>query len=214
MKKSILKGWTPAFIVVGILIVLALPISSNVASAWDDCPYGLENDTYPGECPRYVDTNGDGICDHSQPDPSETEDTSNSDNSTSAESQSAGHNQTSIPWYENKEFVGFVLAFIVIVSGIVLTKFAVRKKIISPVKSKIIWNIFLLISFLFSSITGVILVLFVTFPSLRIDINFIQLHAITSFVFMWITAYHLSTQKRYYAKGIKFLFTKQKKDSQ
>lgn len=30
------------------------------------CPYGLENDPYPGRCFRYVDTNNDGICDRSQ----------------------------------------------------------------------------------------------------------------------------------------------------
>lgn len=30
------------------------------------CPFGLENDPYPGRCFRYVDTNNDGICDRSQ----------------------------------------------------------------------------------------------------------------------------------------------------
>ena len=31
------------------------------------CPYGLVNDPYPGECQRYIDQNGDGICDLSEP---------------------------------------------------------------------------------------------------------------------------------------------------
>ena len=31
------------------------------------CPYGLVNDPYPGECRRYVDLNGNGICDLSEP---------------------------------------------------------------------------------------------------------------------------------------------------
>jgi len=211
MKKPILEGWTSTFIIVGVLLIFVLPITSQVASAWDDCPYGLENDTYPGECPRYVDTNGDGICDHSQPDPSKPEDASEADNSTSTEPQSTGHNSTSTLWYKNKEIVGLALAFIIIIGGAILTKVSVAKKIISPAKSKIIWNIFLLIFFLLSAITGVMLVLFMTFPSLRIDINLIQLHSITSFVFMWITAYHILTQRKYYAKGVKFLFAKQKK---
>jgi hypothetical protein len=30
------------------------------------CPYGLVNDPYPGQCPRYIDVSGDGICDLSQ----------------------------------------------------------------------------------------------------------------------------------------------------
>jgi len=37
--------------------------------AWDDCPKGLVNDEYPGSCPLYVDTDGNGICDHSEPAP-------------------------------------------------------------------------------------------------------------------------------------------------
>jgi len=30
------------------------------------CPFGLVNDPYPGQCQRYVDQNGDGICDLSE----------------------------------------------------------------------------------------------------------------------------------------------------
>jgi hypothetical protein len=53
------------------LLVVAgvLWAGTTSAWAWDDCPLGLVNDPYPGACPRYVDTNNDGICDHSQPDP-------------------------------------------------------------------------------------------------------------------------------------------------
>jgi hypothetical protein len=39
------------------------------ALAWDNCPKGLVNDPYPGACRRYVDTNGDSICDLSQSKP-------------------------------------------------------------------------------------------------------------------------------------------------
>jgi hypothetical protein len=42
------------------------------ALAWDNCPRGLVNDPYPGACRRYVDTNGDGICDLSQSKPADT----------------------------------------------------------------------------------------------------------------------------------------------
>jgi hypothetical protein len=31
------------------------------------CPFGLVNDPYPGQCRRYVDQDGDGICDLSEP---------------------------------------------------------------------------------------------------------------------------------------------------
>ena len=31
------------------------------------CPYGLVNDRYPGRCRRYRDSNGNGVCDLSEP---------------------------------------------------------------------------------------------------------------------------------------------------
>lgn len=31
------------------------------------CPFGFVNDSYPGKCRRYVDQNGNGICDLSEP---------------------------------------------------------------------------------------------------------------------------------------------------
>ncbi len=37
----------------------------NLISA-ADCPYGLVNDSYPGSCGRYVDSDGDGFCDLSE----------------------------------------------------------------------------------------------------------------------------------------------------
>ncbi len=38
-------------------------VQKNVRSA---CPRGLVNDPYPGKCKRYVDKNGNGICDLSE----------------------------------------------------------------------------------------------------------------------------------------------------
>lgn len=47
------------------IFIIMLAVIPGVL-AWDDCPRGLVNDPYPGVCNRYVDTNNDGICDHSQ----------------------------------------------------------------------------------------------------------------------------------------------------
>jgi hypothetical protein len=51
-----------------IFLLLMMAVIPAVA-AWDDCPRGLVNDPYPGECSRYTDTNNDGTCDRSQPEP-------------------------------------------------------------------------------------------------------------------------------------------------
>ncbi|MEI6530962.1 MAG: DUF4405 domain-containing protein, partial [bacterium] len=52
-----------------LLVAGILWVGTPAALAWDDCPLGLVDDPYPGACPRYIDTNDDGICDHSQSDP-------------------------------------------------------------------------------------------------------------------------------------------------
>ncbi len=51
------------------IIFILVVFNSISIYAWDNCPFGLEDDPYPGECKRYIDTDGDGICDLSQPAP-------------------------------------------------------------------------------------------------------------------------------------------------
>jgi len=54
-----------------LILFLLLNIQTSLSQAWDSCPFGLENDPYPGECGRYIDTDQDGICDLSQPNPAD-----------------------------------------------------------------------------------------------------------------------------------------------
>jgi len=57
--------------IIFVLTILAMfsVISPVTVLAWDDCPSGEINDAYPGDCNKYIDTDKDGICDHSQPAP-------------------------------------------------------------------------------------------------------------------------------------------------
>jgi hypothetical protein len=44
----------------------------------------------------------------------------------------------------------------------------------------------------------------ISFPFLRdFGILFLDLHNVTSYFFMWISAYHIIVHTRYYIKGIK-----------
>ena len=52
-----------------LLITMSRKDLISVAYAWDDCPKGLVNDEYPGNCSLYIDTDENGICDHSEPAP-------------------------------------------------------------------------------------------------------------------------------------------------
>ena len=51
----------------GIMVFIGTYLPAT--QAWDNCPFGFENEEYPGSCWRYTDTNNDGICDLSQENP-------------------------------------------------------------------------------------------------------------------------------------------------
>ncbi|NYT04213.1 MAG: 4Fe-4S binding protein [Candidatus Methanofastidiosa archaeon] len=52
-------------------LLLMSIISINYVYSWDDCPFGETNSScvYPGDCGKYIDTNGNRICDRSEPAP-------------------------------------------------------------------------------------------------------------------------------------------------
>ena len=70
MKKKL------TIIIFSILFVIGLAgtfwgtqIAEAASSIWNSCPRGEVNCAYPGICRSYIDTNGDRICDRSQPAP-------------------------------------------------------------------------------------------------------------------------------------------------
>lgn len=179
------------------LSILIILISLNPSvSAWDDCPFGYEDEPYPGTCWRYVDENNDGICDHSQSEPTgETKDESAEGNSYSKNKQES----TRFP-------VLLIVSFIIILILIIVLKYLVKRKKISNSKEKIIFNILLLIFFIPSAITGLLLLL-ITNMRILIELgqNLTQLHNISSLFFMWISGYHIIWHTKYYLKSVKNL---------
>lgn len=192
--------------------IFTIMLISPTLSAWNNCPFGIENDAYPGDCGRYIDTNNDGICDQSQPNPStsrsqESEEPTNSTTNENQNSDAEEKNEISI--LANKNIITLISSFFIILIGIIITKTLTKKQLLSPAKEKILWNIILLIFFMPSAITGVILILIVDFPFLReLGLNFIELHSYTSFFLMWISGYHIIWHTTYYIKGTKKLFEK------
>ncbi|HMK53841.1 MAG TPA: hypothetical protein VK444_03585 [Methanobacteriaceae archaeon] len=76
-------------------LIAAATMSDSCAGG---CPYGRINDPFPGLCGRYIDTNGDGICDLSQVVASTTKTTSSTSSSpdqTSTHSTSSASSQSS-----------------------------------------------------------------------------------------------------------------------
>lgn len=60
-----------------ILVLSLLFISIVTTFAWDDCPFGVTDSDceFPGACGRYIDTNNNQICDHSEPVPENLKET-------------------------------------------------------------------------------------------------------------------------------------------
>lgn len=181
-------------------------LTSMSISAYDDCPYGIENDPYPGICGRYIDRDNDGICDHSQSEPTiKTE--SNTQSSVDTQSQII----EGVPLQENENLMKLVISFVIIIIVYFLLHYGTKIKVLTKAKERLIWNILLLIFFLPSVLTGIFLILVISFPFLRdFGILFLDLHNVTSYFFMWISAYHIISHTRYYIKGIQSSLHKEK----
>ena len=69
MKKRLISALNsiPKERLIGALSTIPLIAASTMSGACGaSCPYGLVNDPYPGQCSRFIDLNGDGLCDFSQ----------------------------------------------------------------------------------------------------------------------------------------------------
>jgi len=218
------------------MIFILVAFGSISIHAWDNCPLGLEDDPYPGECKRYIDTDGDGICDRSQPAPENrnTNTTSNqeniienivNDNKYSEEidekvtggffiaeaastqkiiSDSPPSEKKSLPDYNFLEI--FIISLLIYFSG----KLLARKSKISLCKEKKFWNVFLLISFIGSAGTGMILVFIMDYNWFKsINFNFLFWHVEFSIVMVLLGIFHALWHLKYYLS----IFKKKKKDN-
>ncbi len=218
------------------LIFVLVAFSSISIYAWDNCPFGLKDDPYPGECKRYIDTDGDGICDLSQPAPGDRDtniflseenvkDNVIDDNKYSEESDekvrggffvaeaasiettvsdSPSPERKSLPDYNFLEI--FLISLLIYFGG----KFLARKLEISFCKEKKFWNVFLLISFIGSAGTGMILVFIRDFAWFRsINFNFLFWHVEFSIVMTLLGIFHALWHLKYYLS----IFKKKKKNN-
>lgn len=148
------------------LIILLAPIA---VYAWEDCPYGLVDDPFPGQCPRYVDSNQDGICDLSQPPPEGAVNTTNITENQTEGGRRRG-NQENISSGEINEPEDVPGANFYLIPLAVLTSIAYLVTYFLYLNDRLkrrsyyrIWNYVLTGSFLISGITGIVLTVFINF---------------------------------------------------
>ena len=149
------------------------------------CPYGLVNDPYPGQCPRYIDVTGDGICDLSQaaaatstPTGTTNADTNNSATSSDqAALNGAGHDSSlnqndsvnasaldsgsSLNSFGDGGGYHVLPVSILLLGGYFFTHFLFSKGILSRQKHRRLWNLLLTAGYAGTGITGILLVLMI-----------------------------------------------------
>lgn len=164
MRKTILK----------LVFFLAFFVfCSRPTLAWLDCPYGKINDSYPGLCELYIDTNENQICDQSEPAP---------------ETITGG------------EALSFYLIFFTLVFYflhwylISKTKLPKKFKWLNKASFRYFWNIVLLLSFLPTAVSSILLLL-------KVRSSFLSsLHNQAGIVFVTVALLHLFVRLRYFLK--------------
>ncbi|MBM4240594.1 MAG: hypothetical protein FJ150_02815 [Euryarchaeota archaeon] len=197
-----------------IILILIIVFTPIAIYAWNDCPYGLINDPYPGQCPRYTDTNNDGLCDHSQS-PPQTEDTTTNTTETGGKGKRKvqDNNQTTTvntvqekPAITTNYYLIPLTIFLVLlyISSYLLYK---NKKINVRTHKKI-WNLILTVGYLATGITGIFLILVVNYGiqlSVNLTINF--WHAEFAIIMTVTTILHIHVYWRPFKKIFRGIYS-------
>lgn len=194
-------------IYVVLLIVFLTPIA---VYAWNDCPYGLIDDPFPGQCPRYEDTNQDNICDHSQS-PSGSSDNKNNSTNGHRKQNHGNDKETSNVNSSNIQIAKSVpgesyylvpLAITTMIIYLVTYLLYLENQLRKHVFYKI-WNYVLIISFLVTGVTGLIMMIIINYgirSSWNLTIDF--WHAEFAIIMATSTLFHFHL----YWKQVKKIF--------
>lgn len=204
-----------------ITIMVVFLLAPSPIYAWDDCPLGVTNCLYPGECSRYIDTNNDGICDHSQSAPTTsavtTVDTSgkNVDSTVVNEISQNQSNETNSTVFSDENTDNgaesrqsyYLLPITLILSLFYMVSHVLNKnRIIKRKFHKKLWNWLITASFIVMGITGVELALFINFgiqSTLNQTITF--WHAVASIVMVVTTIFHVHIYWKSFRMSFKLL---------
>ncbi|NYB51809.1 MAG: DUF4405 domain-containing protein [Methanobacteriaceae archaeon] len=185
-----------------LLIAILTPIA---VYAWNDCPYGLLNDPFPGQCPRYVDTNHDNICDHSQSPGSKSTNTSSSIVSKGNVENGSNRSFSKINKahsISNENYYLLPLTTTLTIIYLISYLLYLEKRLKRRIYYKI-WNIILILSFLVTGVTGLLMVIFINYgiqSSWNLTIDF--WHAEFAIIMAFSTLFHFHL----YWKQLKKIF--------
>ena len=191
-KKIISKRCSRISIISCIFLILTM-LNISTAVAWDNCPFGETNDTYPGNCGRYIDTDNDGICDLSQPSPENRVE--------QKERVESGNASIQIEFKGRGIDYFFIPIALFLVASYLTSLILSKTKKIKAVQHRKIWNLLLMITFLVSGILGILLVLKVSFgieiPSYS---NALFFHVEFGIAMTFISIFHIIWHWKYFRK--------------
>jgi len=178
-----------------ILFVLFLfTLIPTVVLAWGDCPMGKV--LCDEKCPLFIDIDNDGICDYSQPAPEDR----NID-ITDAQTTKSGSqiDATEANNKENKGVYHLLPISLLLILLYSISHILSKKKIISIVNHRKIWNILLLITFLISGILGILLILRINFGwIIPLPFNILFWHVEVGIAMFAISIFHISWHWTYF----------------
>lgn len=221
--------------IAGAMTTVPLIVASSMSGACaTSCPYGLANDPFPGQCSRFIDLNGDGICDLSQTvtttdttSSSPTSDTSSStqDVDTSASNTGGTHNgnsdlqdtsvaqdpstrglDSSSTTVDGNDYHILPITLLIL-GGYLLTYYLFKKEILKPQQHKRIWNLFLMVGYLGTGLTGIILTFMINMGISTIyNQGLTYWHAELSILMVIGTLVHIHIYKKPFKNMFKILF--------
>ena len=157
-------------------ILILLPFTF----AWNDCNLNCDIPS----CGAYIDTNDNTLCDHGELDPTKKE---------------------TLKKFNLTEKKYRLMTFSLIsLFGFILTSILSRKKIISKINHRKIWNIILTGSFLVSGLLGILLVIVANGATLNLSFNALKWHVESGIILAWSSIFHALWHIPYFKTIFKF----------
>ncbi len=181
-------------IIFALFLSILIPI---IALAWDNCPYDKIDCPAPGDCNRYIDTDNDQICDRSQLAPEDRDAETINTQAIEDKNLIAANKQ-------NKTTYHLLSISLILILLYLITHILSKKKIISIVNHRKIWNILLLITFLISGLLGVLLIIEINFNiTVPLPFNILFWHVEVGIAMFVISIFHTFWHWTYFKRMLK-----------
>ena len=169
-------------IIFALLVLILIP---TAVLAWNDCPSGEV--LCEGKCGQFIDTDNDGICDHSQPAPKDrNKEIAASIKTEQGTAISESNNN------KNKKIYHLLPISLFLILMYIISHILSKKKIISIVSHRKTWNMLLLITFLISAIPGILLVIKINFGiTIPLPFNILFWHVEAGIAMTVISIFHI-----------------------